>query len=95
MDDNITAIDNFDSEIVLDSDEITFSDTFNDVDGASDTSETSAYLADVPVEADSHDFLTTSFSEYTVTEGLLLSILLCIIGQWAIKWIRGAFTWLR
>lgn len=95
MDDNITAIDNFDSEIVLDSGGITASDTFNNADGSLDTSETSAYLADVPIDSDTHDFLTTSFSEYTVTEGLLLSILLCIIGQWAIKWIRGAFTWLR
>jgi len=42
-------------------------------DGSTSTVET------LDVTADAHPFLSTSFSDYTVTEGLLLAILLTLI----------------
>ena len=41
-----------------------------------------------------HPLLTTNFSDYTVAEGLLLAVLLCFVGSWCIKMIKGAFSWL-
>ena len=41
-----------------------------------------------------HPLLTTNFSDYTVVEGLLLAVLLCFVGSWCIKMIKGAFSWL-
>lgn len=39
-------------------------------------------------------FLTTSFSDYTVTEGLLLALLLCIVAAAVIKLLKEGFYWL-
>ena len=39
-------------------------------------------------------FMTTSFEEYTVVEGLLLVILLSLIVGWCLKLLRGGFSWL-
>lgn len=41
-----------------------------------------------------HDLLSTKFEDYTVTEGLLLSILLCLVINRCIKMLKGAFAWL-
>lgn len=38
--------------------------------------------------------LTTNFNDYTVTEGLLLSLLLCVVGGWCVKMLKGGFSWL-
>lgn len=45
-------------------------------------------------EFEAHDFLTTRFEDYTVMEGLLLSILLCLIVGCCVKMLKGAFSWL-
>ena len=42
-----------------------------------------------------HPALTTSFQEYTVTEGLLLLILLAAFAAACIKIMKGGFSWLR
>lgn len=39
-------------------------------------------------------FLTTNFSDYTVTEGLLLFILLAIFAIVVIRILRRGFRWL-
>lgn len=39
--------------------------------------------------------LTTPFSDYTVTEGLLLLLLLCLVAQSCIRMLKGGFSWLR
>lgn len=43
---------------------------------------------------DTRPFLTTPFEDYTVTEGLLLSILLVIVVSLVLKQVKGAFSWL-
>ena len=42
-----------------------------------------------------HPVLTTSFQDYTVTEGLLLLILLAAFAAACIKILKGGFQWLR
>lgn len=49
--------------------------------------------AEVPVEA--RPFLTTDFADYTVTEGLLLCIVLVLIFYKLISVVKGGFSWLR
>ena len=41
-----------------------------------------------------HPLLTTNFEDYTVAEGLLLSLLLCVVGSWCVRMIKGGFSWL-
>lgn len=47
----------------------------------------------VEVEVD-RPFLTTPINEYTVTEGLLLLILLYYVGSSLMGWIKEGFFWL-
>ncbi len=42
-----------------------------------------------------HPFMTTSFRDYTVTEGLLLLILLAAFAAACVKILKGGFQWLR
>ncbi len=42
-----------------------------------------------------HPLLTTSFHDYTVTEGLLLLILLAAFAAVCVKILKGGFQWLR
>ena len=42
-----------------------------------------------------HPALTTSFQDYTVTEGLLLLILLAAFAAACVKILKGGFQWLR
>lgn len=46
------------------------------------------------IEDTSRPFLTTSFEDYTVTEGLLLMILLLAFLMFCIKVLKGGFSWL-
>lgn len=39
--------------------------------------------------------LTTPFSDYNVTEGLLLLLLLCLVAQFCVRMLKGGFSWLR
>lgn len=39
-------------------------------------------------------FLTTSFEDYTVTEGLLLLLLLLVFLKVCTKVVKGGFSWL-
>ena len=41
-----------------------------------------------------HPALETSFAEYTVTEGLLLLLLVLVIVSWCVRMIKGGFAWL-
>lgn len=41
-----------------------------------------------------HRAMDTPISEYTVTEGLLLLLLICIVINWCAKMIRRGFSWL-
>lgn len=43
---------------------------------------------------DSRPFLTTPFEEYTVTEGLLLVIVLCLFASAVVKLLKEGFYWL-
>ena len=48
----------------------------------------------VAEEVDLRPFLTTPFEEYTVSEGLLLLILLFAVITFCIKILKGGFYWL-
>ncbi len=41
-----------------------------------------------------HPLLTTPFQDYTVTEGLLLLLLLCVFIKACMTMVRRAFAWL-
>lgn len=43
---------------------------------------------------DDRFFMTTPIDDYTVTEGLLLCILIVLIVQWLIRILKGGFWWL-
>ena len=43
---------------------------------------------------DDHPLLTTNFADYTVAEGLLLALSLCVVGSWCVKMLKGGFSWL-
>lgn len=57
--------------------------------GVAETVETMEVIEDT-----SRPFLTTSFEDYTVTEGLLLMILLLAFLMFCIKVLKGGFSWL-
>ena len=42
-----------------------------------------------------HPMLATSFQDYTVTEGLLLALLLSVFISACVKMLKGGFAWLR
>lgn len=46
------------------------------------------------IVVESRPFLTTSFADYTVTEGLLLTLLLVVIVSKVLKFAKGCFAWL-
>lgn len=41
-----------------------------------------------------HPFLTTDFSDYSVSEGLLLLLLLFAVISFCVKLLKGGFYWL-
>lgn len=46
------------------------------------------------VTEDPRFFLTTPFEEYTVTEGLILAVLLCLFVSALVRIIKEGFYWL-
>jgi hypothetical protein len=52
-------------------------------------SSASAQVETTEVPTDSRPLLTTSFENYTVTEGLLLLILLTLLIGGVVRWFRG------
>ena len=46
------------------------------------------------VESVARPFLTTPFSDYSVTEGLLLLLVLSVVVSWIFKLLKGGFSWL-
>ena len=42
-----------------------------------------------------HPLMTTPFDDYTVTEGLLLLLLLSVFAAACVKLLKGGFAWLR
>lgn len=46
------------------------------------------------VQDDTHYFMTTHLDDYTVTEGLLLMILLVLVFRWIGAAIKEGFYWL-
>lgn len=46
-------------------------------------------------EVVSRPLLTTPFEDYTVTEGLLLGLLVTILVICLVRIVKGAFTWLH
>lgn len=48
----------------------------------------------VQIVEDPRPFLSTPFEEYTVTEGLLLAVLLCLFVSALVKIIKEGFYWL-
>ena len=49
-----------------------------------------AEVVDVP----DRPFFTTPFEEYTVTEGLLLLLVVLLVIRWIIGMLKGGFSWL-
>ena len=45
-------------------------------------------------QPESHPMMTTNFADYTVTEGLLLLIVLLWVIQICIRMVKGGFSWL-
>ena len=58
------------------------------------TEETLQILQEIRQEVTAHPLLTTPFEDYTVTEGLLLLLLLAVFLSWCGKMIRSGFSWL-
>lgn len=58
------------------------------------TEETQQILQEIRQEVTAHPLLTTPFEDYTVTEGLLLLLLLAVFLSWCGKMIRSGFSWL-
>lgn len=63
------------------------------VEETTEETETTEVVEIVEME-DPHWFLTTPLNEYTVTEGLLLLILLFLVGRSVMGWIKEGFFWL-
>lgn len=55
--------------------------------------ETTEVVEIVEVE-ETRFFLSTPLNDYTVTEGLLLLILLFLVGRSVMGWIKEGFFWL-
>lgn len=53
-----------------------------------------AELVAIKDELTPHDLMTTNFSDYTVTEGLLLLALVYGVVSVCIRMIKGGFSWL-
>lgn len=51
-------------------------------------------LSEIREDVSSRPFLTTPFSEYTVTEGLLLLLALGVFARWLVKLLKEGFSWL-
>lgn len=51
-------------------------------------------VAVMEVSASDRPFLTTSLNDYSVTEGLLLMIVLLMLVSGVLKLLKGAFSWL-
>ena len=45
-------------------------------------------------QIESHPMMTTNFADYTVTEGLLLLILLLFVIEMCVRMVKGGFSWL-
>ena len=58
------------------------------------TDETIRLLETIQTQLMPHPFLTTPFEEYTVTEGLLLLLVLAAFAGCCIKLLRRVFSWL-
>ena len=58
------------------------------------TDETIRLLETIQTHLTPHPFLTTPFEEYTVTEGLLLLLVLAAFAGCCIKLLRRGFSWL-
>ena len=67
-------------------------DLFTEVDTGMDKLLTYAETVQQTLD---HPVLTTSFQDYTVTEGLLLLIMLAAFAAACIKILKGGFQWLR
>ena len=65
-----------------------------DVDFQPDSEAKEIYLEIVAQTLD-HPALTTSFSDYTVTEALLLFLMLSVFISACARMLRGGFLWLR
>ncbi len=61
---------------------------------AAGTDETIRLLETIQTQLTPHPFLTTPFEEYTVTEGLLLLLVLAAFAGCCIKLLRRGFSWL-
>lgn len=48
----------------------------------------------IVLQDDPRPFLTTPFDDYTVTEGLLLAVLLCLFFSVIVKILKEGFYWL-
>lgn len=63
--------------------------------GEVSASEVGETIETVYVEVvDDRFFMTTPIDDYSVTEGLLLLILLILVLQVVIRFVKGAFWWL-
>ena len=58
------------------------------------TDETIRLLETIQTQLTPHPFLTTPFEAYTVTEGLLLLLVLAAFAGCCIKLLRRGFSWL-
>lgn len=58
------------------------------------TDETIRLLETIQTQLTPYPFLTTPFEEYTVTEGLLLLLVLAAFAGCCIKLLRRGFSWL-
>lgn len=65
-----------------------------DLSGIESSLTTIEMLLDDISDATNHPALTTNFEDYTVTEGLLLLLLVCVVAKWSVDMLRRGFSWL-
>lgn len=65
-----------------------------EMDSALDLPRMDDALDTLEVQASDRPFLTTSFQEYNVTEGLLLTLVLLAYIVLIVKLVKEAFSWL-
>lgn len=69
-------------------------ETETDIGTETETEDVTETVEVVEVTPESRPFMTTDFADYTVTEGLLLILVLLIFLQACAKLVKGGFSWL-
>ena len=82
--------------MVTDTDDFTYDNTDDSAEQEDDyiTEDTSTQNVEVTITSEERPFLSTEFEDYSVSEGLLLCLLLLFIIRSLYRMFRKGFSWL-